>query len=67
MDTRIFAVRKRLSALWNVEPYRIEVRIGPSFNTMKVELDGKAPTSEQMQVFEKDIQESTALARSKMN
>lgn len=67
MDTRILAVRKRLSALWNVEPYRIEVRIGTSFNTMKVELDGKPPTSEQMQVFEKDIQESTALARSKMN
>ena len=65
MTTRVFAVRKRLSALWNVEPYRIEVEIG--LGSIRVELDGKAPSSEQMHVFEQDIEESTAIARSRMN
>lgn len=59
------AVRKRLSALWNVERYRLDVEVVP--NGVAVRIDGQEPTGEQMKLFEADIAKVTSDAKRKMN
>lgn len=59
------ALRKRLSSLWNVAPYRVDVVVGGGGVT--VSLDGRKPSAELMSLFEQDIRDTTSAARAKMN
>lgn len=62
---REFAVRKRLSSLWGVPLYRIDVDVRSE--NVQVTLDGESPSPEQMTLFENDIRDRTAEARRRMN
>ena len=59
------AVRKRISTLWGVAPYRLEVEIRP--DNLKVEIDGLPPTTEQRKLLEDDIIATTTAAKRQMN
>lgn len=63
--TTVAAVRKRVSTLWGVAPYRIEVEIQP--DNLRVEVDGQPPTPEQRKLLEDDIVASTSAAKREMN
>lgn len=58
-----FALRKRIAQLWGVSPYRIDVSV-PGFH---VRLDGQAPSDEQMQILERDIEAVTKAFKSTLN
>lgn len=59
------AVRKRLSNLWGVEPYRLDVEVRPDL--LRVEIDGQPPTDEQRKLLEDDIVACTTAAKRRMN
>ncbi len=61
----VTAVRKRISQLWGIAPFRIEVQISP--NNLLVEVDGKPPTAEQRKLLEEDIIAQTSAAKRMMN
>ena len=65
MKTTEGAVRKRLSNLWGVEPYRLDVQVLP--DNLRVAVDGKPPTAEQTRLLEEDIIACTAAAKLAMN
>lgn len=59
------AVRKRLSNLWGIEPYRLDVEVLP--DNLRVAVDGKPPTDEQQKLLEDDIVACTTAAKRQMN
>lgn len=60
-------IRKRLSDLWDVPLFRIDVEVHSNGLGMRVALDGRPPTPEQMQAFENDIKSTTEAAKRMMN
>jgi len=58
------ALRKRLAALWGVDASRLEVEVEPE---LRITIDGKTPSKEQMAALENDIQTSTTAAKKAMN
>jgi len=60
------AVIRRISQVWKVAPYRIDVRIHPQHGLL-VSLDGKAPTKDLVEALEHDIETMTNEAKARMN
>lgn len=60
------AVIKRISQLWKVAPYRIDVSIHPNHGLL-VSLDGKAPAKNLVEALEHDIETMTSEAKARMN
>jgi hypothetical protein len=58
------AIIKRISKLWGVAPYRIDVEIG---STLGVSLDGVPPSQVLVDTLERDITELTDRALARMN
>jgi hypothetical protein len=60
------AVVKELANLWKVEPYRIDVRMTHEGN-LAISLDGKAPSRELLEVFEKSLEAKVQIYKRAMN
>lgn len=62
---REYAIRKRLSLLWEVPPFKIDVELHDS--EVLVQIDGVKPSPEQMSVFEEDLRAWAKATRQAMN
>lgn len=63
---RELVLRKRLSQLWGVEPFRLDVE-SRSDTDLDIQVDGAAPSEEQMRVFAEDFKNVVRLAQKEVN
>jgi len=61
------AVIRRLSHLWGVAPYRIDVDVNHRTGQLCVQLDGTRPPRYFLDILENDIETTTTSAKSRMN